>query len=186
MRRHLTWLAGVLAAGGLGVSGCATHEYVDQSIAAHNAENQQQFASTNSRIDQVSADAQAALARAAAAHKLAEGNFQHSVLFTDDSVHFDTASANLSSDGQTALTALADKIKADNKNVYIEIEGHADTRGSMARNDQLGSDRAEAVRQFLHAQGIPLAHMDTISYGETKPTGKGDTEDRRAVVVVMN
>ncbi|HVN02058.1 MAG TPA: OmpA family protein [Caulobacteraceae bacterium] len=183
--RHI-WLATALAAGGLALSACATQEYVDQSVAAHNAQNEQQFANVNARVDQVAADAQAALARANDAHKLAEGNFQHAVLFTDDSVKFDTASSQLSADAQASLTAFADKIKADNRNVYIEIQGHADQHGNAGYNNRLAQARADAVWRFLNTQGIPLYHMNQISYGESKPTGKGDAEDRRVVLIVMN
>jgi outer membrane protein OmpA-like peptidoglycan-associated protein len=189
--RHI-WLATALAAGGLALSACATQEDVDKSIAEHNAQNQQQFAQTdqqiaavNARVDQVGADAKAALVRANDAHKLAEGDFQHAVLYTDDSVKFDTGKSELSTEAQASLTAFADKIKSDNKNVYIEIEGHADARGATKYNHGLGQARADAVWRFLHDQGIPLYHMDRISYGENKVTGKGDTEDRRAVLIVM-
>lgn len=186
MKHQHIWLAAALAASGLAVSACATHEDVDQAVATHNAQNEQQFADVNSRVDQVNADAQAALARANAAHKLAEGNFQHAVLFTDDSVTFDTASSDLSADAQASLTAFADKIKADNRNVYIEVQGHTDHHGSEALNHRLGHARADAVVNFLATQGIPLYHMTPTSYGENQPTGKGDAEDRRVVLVVMN
>ena len=188
MRRHALGIctAAVLAAAGLAMGGCATEEYVDQSVAAHNAQNDQQFSDVNARVDQVKADAQAALARANEAHKLAEGDFQHAVLFTDDSVKFDTASADLSADAKASLTAFADKIKSDNKNVYIEVQGHADARGAASYNNKLAQARADAVVTFLNTQGIPLYHMNQISYGERKSTGKGDQEDRRAVLIVMN
>ena len=186
MKNRRIWLAAALAAGGLALGACATQEDVDTSIAAHNAQNQEQFGSANARIDQVNADAQAALARANAAHKLAEGNFQHAVLFTDDSVKFNTASSKLSDEAKASLTAFADKIKSENRDVYIEIQGHADHRGSAASNKALGRARADSVMQFLHDQGIPLYHMNEISYGESRPTGKSDQEDRRAVLVVMN
>src|SRR5579864_5670391 len=103
MRHHHTWLAAVLVAGGLATGGCATQSYVDQQDAA-----------TNARIDEVRGDAQMALSRAEAAHKLAEGDFQHAVLFTDDTVKFDTDSSALSSDAQASLTAFAQRIRVDN------------------------------------------------------------------------
>lgn len=175
MRHRQIWFAAALAAGGLVLSACVTQEYVDRGDAA-----------TNARVDEVKGDAAAALARAEAAHKLAEGDFQHAVLFTDDTVKFDTDSAALSSDAQASLTAFAEKVKADNRNVYIEIQGHADTTGSDEHNHQLGHDRATAVMEFLHDQGIPSYHLDATSYGETRPTGLGDAEDRRVVLVVMD
>ena len=34
------------------------------------------------------------------------------------------------------------KLKGDNKNVYLEIQGHTDAAGSPAYNDRLGEERA--------------------------------------------
>ncbi len=179
MKNHPIWLATVLAAGGLAMGGCATHQYVDRSIAEHNAQNQEQFAS-------VSADAQAALARANAAHKLAEENFQHAILFTDDTAKFNTDSSALSADTQASLIAFANRIKSDNKNVYIEVQGHTDATGSEASNHQLGHLRANAVADFLVTKGIPPYHLDATSYGEDYASGPAHPQDRRVVLVVMN
>jgi outer membrane protein OmpA-like peptidoglycan-associated protein len=178
-------IAALLAAGGLAVSGCATHEDVSEAIGEHNAQNQQQFAGQQAQIDQVKAESNAALARAEAAHKLADVDFKHEVVFTDDSVKFETGKSELSPDAQAALNTFAEKVKATNKNVFIEIEGHADSRGSATANNQLAAKRAEATRQYLRDQGIPLNRMETVSYGETRPTSSGDAEDRRVVMVVL-
>jgi outer membrane protein OmpA-like peptidoglycan-associated protein len=178
-------IAALLAAGGLAVSGCATHEDVQQAIGEHNAENQQQHSSQQAEIDQLKGESAAALARAEAAHKLADVDFKHEVVFTDDSVKFETGKSDLSPEAQTSLNAFAEKVKAANKNVFIEIEGHADSRGSATSNNVLAAKRAEATRKYLRDQGIPLNRMETVSYGETRPTTSGDSEDRRVVLVVL-
>lgn len=185
------WLAAALMASGLALGACATEEYVDQSVAAHAAQNDATAAAEQARTEEVAAAARAAMARAQDAHKLAEGNFQHSVLMTDDSVRFASGKAALSADAQTSLTAFAQKIIAVNKDVYIEIQGHGDARGSKSFNMKLGAARADAVMRFLHDQGIPLYHMSTISYGEERPaapntTAAGMAENRRVVLIVMN
>jgi peptidoglycan-associated lipoprotein len=185
-------IAAFLTVAGLGMSGCATNEDVQEAVGQHNAQNEQQFArqqeqhvNQQGQIDQLKSETAAALARAEAAHKLAEGDFKHEVVFTDDSVKFETGKSELSPESRSRLDELAEKVKAANKNVFIEIEGHADTRGSAASNNQLAVRRAEATRQYLRDQGIPLNHMDTVAYGETRPTGSGDAEDRRVVIVVL-
>jgi peptidoglycan-associated lipoprotein len=185
-------MAALLAAGGLALSGCATHEDVQEAIGAHNSQNEQDIArgqgqhmDQQAQIDQLKGDSQAALARAEAAHKLAAGDFKHEIVFTDDSVKFETGKADLTAEAQSSLAAFAEKIKAGNKEVFIEIEGHADSRGSAAMNNQLAVRRAEATRQYLRDQGIPLNHMETVAYGETRSTSKGDAEDRRVVLVVL-
>jgi outer membrane protein OmpA-like peptidoglycan-associated protein len=178
-------IAALVAAGGLALSGCATHEDVEKAVGEHNATTAQQHNAQQSEIDQLKGESAAALARADAAHKLAAAEYKHEVAFTDDSVKFETGKSELSSDAQAALKTFAEKVKAANKSYFIEIEGHADSRGSATSNNQLALKRAEATRQYLRDQGIPLNRMETVSYGETRPTSNGDTEDRRVVIVVL-
>jgi outer membrane protein OmpA-like peptidoglycan-associated protein len=138
-------------------------------------------------LDQTTRDA---LARAEAANKLAEGKFLYSMVLSDDSVKFPVDSSELSPEAQTRLMDFAQKLKADNRNVYLEIQGHTDSTGSKALNMRLGADRAEAVRLFFNRQGVPLNRMSTISYGDTAPvapnnTREGRAQNRRVVVIVM-
>ena len=96
----------------------------------------------------------------------------------------------LSDGDQTKLKALADQLKTDNKNVFLEIQGHTDATGKPDYNMMLGQERAEAVRLFLNQQGVALNRMDTISYGETAPvadnkTKAGRAQNRRVQIVVL-
>jgi outer membrane protein OmpA-like peptidoglycan-associated protein len=141
-----------------------------------------------SQLDQTSRDA---LERATAAGKLAEGKFVYSMVMSDDSAHFALSSSTLSSDETARLDDLVNRLKTDNKNVYLEIQGYTDSTGSPDANLRLGSDRAEAVRRYLSEQGVALNRMSTISYGEDKPavpnnTRAGRAQNRRVVVVVLN
>jgi len=82
-------------------------------------------------------------------------------------------------------------LKADNQNVYLEIQGHTDSTGSAQYNQQLGLQRADSVRRHLHAQGVALDRMATISYGEDAPAEPNSTADGRALnrrveIVVLN
>ena len=85
---------------------------------------------------------------------------------------------------------LADKLKSENKNVYVEIQGHADTAEGNTAAMTLGEQRAEAVRVFMSQQGVPLNRMSTISYGAKDPatTDKSRAaraQNRRVVLVVL-
>ncbi len=110
-----------------------------------------------------------ALERATAAGKLAEGKFLYSVVMSDDALKFPIGKATLSPEGQARLQSVAERLKGENKNVYVEIQGHTDATGSPEGNDRLGAERAESVRRFLNAQGVALNRMATISYGEAEP-----------------
>ena len=81
-------------------------------------------------------------------------------------------------------------MKADNKPVFLEIQGHTDATGSTALNHQLGLQRADAVRQHLAQAGMPLHRIATISYGETAPmadntSAEGRSLNRRVQLVLM-
>lgn len=142
-------------------------------------------------IDGVSRTAQEALARANAAGKLAEGKLMYEVVMTDDSLQFALEGADLSAAAKQQLDAFADKLKAENQNVYIEIQGHTDTTGSDAYNLKLSAERAEMVKRYLNMKGgIPLHRMAAIGYGETAPVVDNKTranreKNRRVVLVVL-
>ena len=186
-------VAGVLLIGAASMSGCATEDFVRKNVATVD----QKVDSTNSRIDQHDArladldrTSRDALERATAAGKLAEGKFLYSMVLSDDSVKFPVSGAQLSAEAQTRLMDFVQKLKADNKNVYLEIQGHTDATGSKSANERLGDERAEAVRLFMNQQGVPLNRMSTISYGDQAPvapnkTRAGRAQNRRVVVIVM-
>jgi peptidoglycan-associated lipoprotein len=187
------WIMGAVMAGAVGVSGCATKGYVNDKVAVVDqkvAANDTRIQDHDARIAGVDATAHAALDRANAANQLAEGKFVYSSVLSDDSVKFTARSAQLSQEAQTRLMDIAQKLKGDNKNVFLEIQGHTDASESRSQSMALGEARAEAVRRFLYQQGVPLNRMSTISYGATTPatpdrTREGRAQNRRVVVVVM-
>ena len=188
-------------------SGCATKKYVAGEVAGVNTrvdgvQTQVEDAQTKlkdheGRISQnsqatvaASKTAQEALDRAVAAGKLAEGKFLYETVLSDDKVKFGFAKAELSTEAKAALDAFSDKLKADNKNVYVEVQGHTDNVGSEEYNFQLGEKRAEAVRRYLSMKGVPLNRLSTISYGEAEPVADnssrdGRSQNRRVVLVVL-
>ncbi len=132
-----------------------------------------------------------ALARAEEAGKLAKGKFLFEVTLTDEAVKFGFNSATLSNEAKAALDAFAARVKAENKNVYIEVQGHTDSVGSEAYNLKLGQERAESVLRYLNMQhGLPLHRMSAVSYGEFKPvadnqTTSGRAQNRRVTLIVL-
>src|SRR5690606_23103683 len=158
-------VAGVLLIG-LTASGCASHKFVREVSAEGDATLNTRVDETNAQLTQVGGTAGDALARANAAHKLAEGKFLYQVVLSDDSVKFPTDVDSLSPEAEARIAELAQRLKAENRNVYLEIQGHTDSVGDEGYNVQLGDARAEAVRRALSRQGIALNRMSTISYGE--------------------
>jgi peptidoglycan-associated lipoprotein len=177
LRKHLM-LLGITAVAGLGLAGCATEAYVDEHIANVDSKIaavdgrvgslEGQVTQVSSRVDGIDRASQDALQQANAAGKLAAGKLVYQVISEQDAVTFDTNKWKLSSEAQATLTAFAERLKSENKNVYIEIVGHGDPRGSVYNNRILGEKRALEVRRFLTSQGLPLTHMETVSWGEER------------------
>lgn len=197
----LTWVALAVA---LAASGCATKEYVGQQVSAEDAKTTERIAGVQGQVEQTqmrlkdhdekiaatSKTAQEALDRAMAAGKLAQGKFLYETVLSDDKVKFGFNKAELSDDSKKALDAFADGLKTQNKNVYVEIQGHTDNIGGDDYNLKLGESRAEAVRRYLSTKGLALHRMSVISYGEASPvadnkTKEGRAQNRRVVLVVL-
>jgi peptidoglycan-associated lipoprotein len=178
----------------LSLGGCATKDYVNEHVATVDARvtaTQGQVDRHEAHLTQLDSATKDALDRATAAGKLAEGKFLYEMVLSDDSVKFPVDSSKLSPEAEQRLSDFADKLKNDNRNVYVEIQGHTDARGSDRINERLGEDRAEAVRLFMNKHGVPLNRMSTISYGKQDPvadnkTRTGRAQNRRVVLIVMS
>jgi len=171
----------------LSMTACASHKYVDDKMAAANGRMDAQDA----RVAKLDQTTQEALSRATAAGKLAEGKFVYSVVLSDDSIKFDSGKAVLSATAQQTLSDLASRLKSENKNVYLEIQGFTDATGTDELNYHLGNQRADSVRRYLNTQGVALNRMNAISYGAEQPvapnnTREGRAANRRVVIVVLS
>ena len=74
-------------------------------------------------------------------------------------------------------------------NARLALSGHADTSGPAASNIRSGKLRAEAVRDYLVARGVPGAAMTVVSHGETRPLiatadGVREPQNRRVEILV--
>ena len=183
--------AAVVAVIALSLDGCATKDYVNQQVSAEDTKVQGTLGDHQTHLSQLDQSTKDALDRATAAGKLAEGKFLYSMVLSDDSVKFPVDSSRLSPEAQQRLSDFADKLKNDNRNVYVEIQGHTDSKGPDTINSRLGEERAEAVRLFMNEHGVPLNRMATISYGKQDPvadnkTRTGRAQNRRVVLIVMS
>ena len=181
----------ILAATSLG--GCATKKFVREQTAIVG----QRVDATNTRVDAtdthvaaVEGTAKDALDRAIAAGKLAEGKFLYSEVLSDDSMKFQTGKATLSPEATARLDAFIEKLKTDNRNVFVEVQGHTDSTGAKDFNYRLGEERAEAVRRYLNQHGVALNRVSTISYGPDVPVAPnndrtGRQANRRVVLIVL-
>ncbi|NWG39281.1 MAG: OmpA family protein [Hydrogenophilaceae bacterium] len=204
-----------IAALSLVISGCATKGFVNEQVSGVNKRMDGQNAELNSRIDRQSQElsrlysgldgrlnsqqsalegtsktAKEALERAVAAGKLAEGKFIYETSLSSQ-IAFPFEGNTLTDQAKKALDEFAERIKTENRNVYIEIQGHTDNSGPDYTNLKIGEQRAEIVRRYLAMKhGIALHRMNAISYGESSPiadnkTRAGRIENRRVTLVVL-
>lgn len=107
-----------------------------------------------------------------------------------DRVYFENDQSTLTAQAQEALVKQASWLQ-QYPEVAIQIEGHADERGTREYNISLSARRATAVRSFLMSQGISGKRIATIAYGKERPAAMCDAEEcwsqnRRAVTVITS
>jgi outer membrane protein OmpA-like peptidoglycan-associated protein len=201
-----------LLVSGVALSGCATKKYVSREVGEVNAKvdtlsaevekTQERTRRNEVRIDEVGKMAEAGIAeakgsadramtKAVEAEKAAKGKLIYTVTLSSDKVTFPLNRSAVSDDAKKLIDDAIAELKAENRGVYFEIEGHTDSTGPDPYNLKLGEDRATAVRNYLHDQhGIALNRIEVITYGEGKPVVDNKTkanraQNRRVVIKVL-
>jgi peptidoglycan-associated lipoprotein len=149
---------------------------VDQKATAAGQSAQ----AAQSSADAAKSDAAKADARAAAV-ETATKKLIYEVVLNEDEGNFKFGKTALPDEAKAKIDEMVAGLKADPKNVFIEIEGHTDNVGSKMYNEQLGLERAETVKRYLYeAHQVPLHKINVISYGEDKPVAPNNKRDGRA------
>ncbi len=91
-------------------------------------------------------------------------------------IYFDFDRFSIVDDMQPVLDKNAQWLKKKEA-VKIQIQGHADERGTNEYNIALSERRAQGVKQYLVDSGVNEARLSTISYGEEKPADPSQTEE---------
>lgn len=122
-------------------------------------------AAADSTADNVATSA--SIAAAQAALQELQQNFMR--------VHFALDSATLTREAQDALQSNVGILQAYPR-IRVEIQGHADERGTVDYNLALGQRRARTVLGFLQTHGVAGSRLSVVSYGEERPLERGATE----------
>lgn len=101
-------------------------------------------------------------------------------------IYFDTGSAALTPQGRGVADDAVAAFKRSSA-THITIAGYADTVGSARANEALSRRRAETVRDYLIAHGVPLSDMAVNWHGENNlavPTANNvpQRENRRVEI----
>ncbi len=103
-------------------------------------------------------------------------------------VFFDFDQASLSGDASTLLSAILSDI-AKRPDAKVVVSGHADTSGPSDYNFALSKERADAVAEYLAANGVPDGAIDKVAAGQNDllvPTEDGvqNAQNRRVFITV--
>lgn len=83
-------------------------------------------------------------------------------------VHFDFDRYDIKPEDQAILNRNAAWL-LDHPNIFVKIEGHCDSRGTLDYNLALGDKRAHAIKSYLISLGVDSSKISPISYGEERP-----------------
>ena len=188
-------------------SGCASKKFVVQEVADIDKkvedvsaeveanqkrlrEHDEKLATIGDLISKQDSQVKAVDAKIDEVKGLIRGNLIARETLRTSDAKFGFDSFQLTPEAKAALDSFVQKLVAENKGVYLEIQGHTDSAGPDEYNLALGKNRAEAVRDYLYRQyHIPLHRMEVISLGSSKPlvdnsTREGRAQNRRIEILV--
>lgn len=118
------------------------------------------------------------------------GSERDFIVNVGDRIFFATDITTLSDAAKETLRRQAAWLKLY-PSVKIQIEGHADERGTREYNIGLSARRGSTTKAFMVSQGIEPARISTIAYGKERPVALCDAEscwsqNRRAVTLITS
>lgn len=189
-------------------TGCATKKFVLGEVAALDQkvegvesaveesqkrikEHDEKLATLGSLISQQESELSKFDSKIEEVKKYARGKLILQETIRNEETKFKMDSYELSVEAKEKLDEFVKMLIAQDKGVYLEIQGHTDTTGPESWNLLLGKKRAEAVMEYLHKKyNIPLHRMEVISYGSSEPaadneTREGRVQNRRVEILVF-
>ena len=198
-KKQFGFLVGIVVLVGLlSFTGCATKKFVTGEIATIDKkvtgvetaveenqkrirEHDERLASIGSLITQHDNQFKEVDGKLEEVRKYAQGHliFKETLRNSDAKFKFDSYA--LSPESQATLDKFVETLIAQDKGVYLEIQGHTDSTGEESWNLLLGKKRAEAVYDYLYKKHhVPLHRMQVISLGSSMPVGDNKTSEGRA------
>ena len=89
---------------------------------------------------------------------------------------FDYDRSDLRSDAKALIDGNV-AMMSKHAGMKVEVQGHADERGTTQYNMALGQRRANQVVRYMESNGISASRLRAVSYGEESPLSMGSDED---------
>lgn len=95
-------------------------------------------------------------------------------------ITFVTAGHDLSADFHAVLDSVILVLQEFDKTIIV-VSGHTDSKGSVDYNQALSERRADSVAEYLLDQGVVVARLETIGFGEANPIADNATAEGRSL-----
>jgi len=105
--------------------------------------------------------------------------FRENQIELRQAIFFKQGTPKLDRRSNSVLNEIAAAMKSNGR-MRVRIEGHTDSEGPAERNLKLSTNRANSVKRYLMARGIPRNRLEAIGYGEDRPIDENDTPEGRA------
>lgn len=101
-----------------------------------------------------------------------------------DRVHFEFNKHNLDENSKIILNKVS-QFLIDNTEKNLQINGHADERGTEKYNMKLSKRRANSVSKYLIDQGVNKRRLSVKAFGESQKASSSHDENRRVEFKVI-
>jgi len=157
------------------------------NIKAHDAMNTQEQKQAESEIQQLTQKQPSAIAQLQGKQPLkANGQglevreeTREIVITLPGQVLFATGKSALLPDAREKLNQVADLLE-EQPDRHVLIEGYTDAAGSDATNQVLSRQRAQSVKDYLTANGVPADQVSARGMGSSHPVASNDSPEGRA------
>jgi outer membrane protein OmpA-like peptidoglycan-associated protein len=147
----------------------------DQALQAQGTQLQNEV-QRRQEAERRAAQAAADLAKLASVKQETRGM----VITLSGAVLFTSGKSDLLPAAQVKLNDVAKALIEQDPDSKMVVEGHTDSQGQAAANQELSQKRAQSVRDYLVSRGIAADRITAQGFGPTRPIGENNSPEGRA------
>lgn len=147
----------------------------DQALQAQGSQLQNEV-QRRQEAEKRAAQAAADLAKLASVKQETRGM----VITLSGAVLFTSGKSDLLPAAQVKLNDVAKALIEQDPDSKMVVEGHTDSQGAAAANQELSQKRAQSVRDYLVSRGIAGDRVTAQGFGPTRPVGENNSPEGRA------